>query len=430
MEENRPEPPPEWQEPPRQEPDREEIEKQMEAAIPPEGASTELEVGHRLKGKLVQIGEKESFLDYGGRSEAIILSQELRDEKGEIKFAVGDSLEATIESVDEQVVLTLGKKSGPTDRDAIRAAYEGKVPVEGTVKSTNKGGFEVAIGSLRAFCPFSQIDIAYCADPNVFVGQKLSFLITRFDGGGRNVVVSRRVILEEERKAMVKETEERLKEGEVFEGMIRRVLPFGAFVDIGGIEGLLHVSELSHAHIGDPKEVLQPGQVVKVQVIGVEQKEKGRRISLSMKALEPDPWAIAIAELEPGKVVRGKVARLTDFGAFVELAPGVDGLLHISEISMQRIKHPQDVLSPDEEIEVKILDIDPAKKRISLSRKSLEKQAVQQEEKAKLAEFKQQQKKKKEDTRPKPEDLPPPPTESMETLLDRLQDKFRDNSLD
>lgn len=392
-----------------------------------DSSQIELEVGQRVRGTIVQIGEKESFIDFGGRSEGTILSVELRDENEEIKFAVGDPIEATVESAEEQVVFTLGKKSARIDKETLRLNYEGKVPVEGEVKSSNKGGFEVIVSGLRAFCPFSQIDIAYCSDPEYFIGQKLSFLITRFDGGGRNIILSRRALLEEERKDLARETEERLKEGEVFEGIVCRVLPFGAFVDIGGVEGLLHVSEVSHTHIKDPSTVLSPGKKIQVQVVKVDQGDKGRRISLSMKALEPDPWDAAASELKTGTVVTGKVARLADFGAFIALAPGVDGLLHISEISTERINHPKDVLKTDQEIEVKILEIDQKKKRISLSRRALDKDTGKREEKTRLTEY--QTRPRKEEKKQKQAPEPSVSNESMDSLLSKLQDKFKDDTL-
>ncbi len=409
--------------------EREQFRRQLEENLA-ETPHKELNVGDRIKVRIVQIGDQEAFLDYGGRSEGIIATQELLKERGELKYGVGDDLTATVEAVEGQVAFTLGKKPAPKDKDGLRELFDAKIPVEGTVKSTNKGGFEVSVSGRRAFCPYSQIDIAYVDQPDQFIGQRFTFQITRMEGGGRNIVLSRRVLLEEERKKKAEDTEARLRVGEVFDGVVCRVLPFGAFVDIGGIEALLHVSELSYGHVSDPKEILSPNQEIKVQVIGIQEGEKGRRISLSMRALEPDPWSRVAKELKVGVVVKGKVARLTNFGAFVELMPGVDGLLHVSEISTQRIRHPEEVLSPGEEVEVKILEVNLEKKRISLSRKVLEQEKARREERARMDEYHKKgskEKRKEEPASPPPQ--PPPPTESMETLLDRLKNKFEDDTL-
>lgn len=405
---------------------------ELEKSLSDNVSGDDLAVGARVTGKLVQVGDEESFVDYGGRSEGVIATRELKNEKGELRHAVGDTIRTTVESVEGQVVLTLGRRPGPVDKEQLRKKYESKIPVEGTVRGTNKGGFEVYVAGRRAFCPYSQIDIAYCDNPDRFVGRKLPFLITRFDGGGRNIVLSRRAILEVERKQKAEETEARLAKGEVFEGIVCRVLPFGAFVDIGGVEGLLHVSELSHTHVADPAKVLSPGDEIRVRVIAVDDGEKGRRISLSRKALEPDPWTTAASAFKPGSVVEGKVARLTDFGAFVEIAPGVDGLLHVSEISMRHIKHPKEELSPGDKVEVKILDIDLEKRRIALSRKAMEADQNRQEERSRVTDHRKRDRERrpKEHTSAPPSgEAPPAPSESMDVLLDRLKKKYEDDTL-
>ncbi|RPJ45203.1 MAG: S1 RNA-binding domain-containing protein [Candidatus Latescibacterota bacterium] len=390
------------------------------------GPSDDLRVGDRLKGRIVLVGDKESFLDFGGRSEAVIATRELKDDKGNLRHGVGDLLVATVESVDTQVVVTLGRRSGPLGKEILKERFESRVPVEGVVKATNKGGFEVSVGGRRAFCPYSQIDLVYCDKPESYIGQKLSFLIVRIDGGARNVVLSRRAILEEERKKKAEETEARLREGEEFEGIVSRVLPFGAFIDIGGVEGLLHVSEFSHGHVSEAASVLSSGQQVRVKVVGIESGKKGRRISLSMKALEPDPWIAAAEGLKPGAVVKGKVARLADFGAFIEIAPGIDGLLHVSEIALGRIKHPKEVLTAGEMIDVKILEVDVEKKRIALSHKALEADSRRTDERPRYAESRPR---KKEPESRRPADQPGAPTESLDTLLARLKEKYEDDTL-
>jgi small subunit ribosomal protein S1 len=390
------------------------------------GPTDDLRIGQRVKGRIVLVGEEDAFLDFGGRCEGLIATRELKDEKGSLKYGVGDTLVASVESVEGQIVLTLGRRPGPLGKELLRQRFESRLPIEGVIKGTNKGGFEVNLGGRRAFCPYSQIDTAYCDKPDAYVGQRLSFLIVRMDGGARNIVLSRRAIMEEERKKKAEETEARLREGEVFEGIVSRVLPFGAFIDIGGVEGLLHVSEFSHSHVADAATALAPNQTVRVKVIAVESGKKGRRISLSMKALEPDPWTLAAETLKPGTVVTGKVARLADFGAFIEIAPGVDGLLHVSEIALGHVKHPKEVLTPGETIEVKILDIDPEKRRIALSHKAIEADTKRKEEKARPEETRRR---RKDEERTRPPEQAPAPTESLDTLLERLKEKYQDDTL-
>jgi small subunit ribosomal protein S1 len=329
-----------------------------------------LRKGQRVEVKLIQVNDKDAFLDWGGPSEGTIASAELKNEKGELRVNEGESFTAIVREVGDTVVFTVGRSRGG---DLLRmreleSAHEGKIPVLGKVRSTNKGGFEVDLQGVRAFCPFSQIDTIYCDDPQVHVGKEYPFLIITFERGGRNIVVSRRGIIETEQKEKAKETRETLEVGAVLTGTVRRLQPYGAFVDIGGLDGLVHVSEISRAHISSPKDVLKVGQSVEVKVVGLDALgTRKERVSLSIKALAPDPWEGAAETWKVGEKVHGKVVRLTDFGAFVELAPGVDGLIHVSQISPERIGHPSEVLSPGEEVEVRVLDLDPESKRISLT---------------------------------------------------------------
>jgi small subunit ribosomal protein S1 len=250
----------------------------------------------------------------------------------------------------------------------LQSAHEGKIPVPGKVRSTNKGGFEIDLGGVRAFCPFSQIDTIYCENPEEHLSKEYPFEIITFERGGRNIVVSRRGLIEAEQKEKAKTTRESIEVGAVIQGKVRRIQPYGAFVDIGGLDGLVHVSEISQAHIRNPKDILTVGQEVEVKVVSVDGLgTRKERVSLSMKALAPDPWDGAADRWKVGTSATGRVVRLTDFGAFVELAPGVDGLVHVSQISTERIGHPSDVLSPNQEVEVRILDLDVSAHRISLT---------------------------------------------------------------
>ncbi len=356
--------------PPEEKPAADQAEELAAAIAEDTRLETKLKAGDRREVKLAQVGDKESFLDFGGASEGSIATSELRNEEGELRVQIGDTFTAIVKKVGDTVEFTTGRGKG---NDTLRlreieSAAENKIPLPGKVKKTNKGGFEIDLHGVRAFCPFSQIDVGYCENPEQFVGQDLSFRIITFERGGRNIVVSRRKILEEESKAAAVETREKLELGAVFPGVVRRLQPYGAFVDIGGIDGLVHVSEISHTHVRDPKDRLKVGQEVQVKVIKMEALgTKQERVSLSIKQLEEDPWANAAEKWRVGTTVRGKVARLTDFGAFVELEPGVDGLVHISQISADRIEHPRDALSVDQEIEARVLDVDGGSRRISLS---------------------------------------------------------------
>lgn len=326
--------------------------------------------GQRLEVKLVQVGEKEAFVDFGGAAEGVIAAAELKNSEGELRVNVGDTFTAIVRKVDEPMEFTVGRSKGG---DLLRlreleSAHEGHLPVLGKIKSTNKGGFEVDLGGARAFCPFSQIDIIYCEKPEEHVGKEYTFEIIAFERAGRNIVLSRRRLLEEEAKAAATQTREHIQVGLVCEGTVRRLQPYGAFVDIGGVDGLVHVSEISRGHIADPRDVLQVGRRVKVKVIGIDDLGGPReRVSLSMKELESDPWEDAQEKWVAGTTAKGRVVRLTEFGAFVELAPGIDGLVHISEISTERIGHPSEALAVDQIVDARILSVDPQSHRISLS---------------------------------------------------------------
>jgi len=259
------------------------------------------------------------------------------------------------------------KVQGADSLEMLLDAKENLIPVEGRVAGVVKGGFEVNLSGVRAFCPISQIDLQFCEKPEEHVGAKYPFRIMEIKEKGKNIIVSRRGFLEEEREEKSKETLARLKPGLECEGRVTKLTDFGAFVDIGGIEGMVHISEISHARIRHPSEVLKPGQQVKVKVMKFETDKDGRsKISLSIKALEPDAWEKGLG-FEEGEIVHGKVSRLTDFGAFVEVAPGLDGLVHISEISYDHVSHPSRLLHEGDAVDVLVMGIDRQTHRISLS---------------------------------------------------------------
>jgi small subunit ribosomal protein S1 len=329
-------------------------------------------VGDTVKGKVISLGKDAVFVDLGGKAEGVLERSQVSDSEGKVLIKVGDVVEARIVS-DAGGVLTLRMRMGgrgPEAKAELQQAHELGMPVEGTVTEVIKGGVSVDVSGVRGFCPASQIDARFVEDLTSYVGQKLQFRITRYEP--RNLVLSRRVLVEEEKSKIATETRKTLVPGLVVRGKIVGFKPFGAFVDIGGMEGMLHVSELGYSRVEKPEDVLSMGQEVDVVVLKMEQTvEKGRtvdRISLSLKALATDPWRDAVAMFTEGQRLKGKVTRLMAFGAFVEIAPGIEGLVHISELGAgRRINHPKEVLAPAQEVEATILRIDVPERKIALS---------------------------------------------------------------
>jgi small subunit ribosomal protein S1 len=333
-----------------------------------EGPSRKLFPGDKVSGKVLKVSKDTIFVDLGGKSEGIADIQEFLDKKGNLTIKQGDWVEMRVASIRDGIHLTKGMKvQGPDSLDILREAKENLIPVEGRVTKAVKGGFEIDFSGLRAFCPLGQIDISFCEKPEDHVGARYSFRIMEIKEKGKNIIVSRRVLLEEEREEKSKETLARLKPDLECEGKVTKLTDFGAFVDIGGIEGMVHISEISHGRIKHPSEILKPSQQVKVRVLKIETDKEGRpKVSLSIKALEPDSWEKGLG-FEEGDIIRGKVSKLTDFGAFVEVTPGVDGLVHISEMSYERVSHPSRLLHEGDMVDVLVMGIDHQTHRISLS---------------------------------------------------------------
>ncbi|MCU0935603.1 MAG: 30S ribosomal protein S1 [Gammaproteobacteria bacterium] len=331
--------------------------------------------GDRVRGRILSIGPERAFVDLGAKSEGVIEITDLTDADGHVTVAVGDSVDAMVLSRDDQSgTLLLGRGAGHRFHDSaeLEQAFRGQLPVEGLVTGVTRGGLEVQVAGQRAFCPASQIDNRFVEDLQSFVGQRLTFRITRYQGGKRsNVVVSRRVLLEEEQKAKAEEMRARLEVGAVLRGTVTSIKDYGAFVDLGGVEGMVHVSELAHGRVAHPQDVLTVGQPVDVQVLRIEKTGNPKhpdRVALSVRALAADPWQEAVDRFPAGARVRGTVTRVQPFGAFVELAPGVEGLVHISELGAgRRISHPHEVVNPGDAVEATVLGVEPAKRRISLS---------------------------------------------------------------
>ncbi len=337
-------------------------------------------VGQMVKGKVISIGSSSVFLDLGGKSEGVLGREEIADDEGEINISIGDTLEARVVEMDGPsgcIVLRRSIAKGADAADALQGAYEAGIPVEGLVTGLNKGGLEVTVAGLRAFCPISQIDSRFVEDANHFIGQKHNFKITKLEQGrGKNVniVLSRRKLLEEENAVQAAILRETLSEGMVLKGRVSSMKEYGAFVDLGGLEGMLHISEIGHSRIGHPSEVLSVDQQIDVKILKIDPPvgaRKEERISLSIKAMHDSPWESVGDTLKTGQQVTGTVVRLQPFGAFIELSPGLEGLAHISELGGgKRINHPRDVLNEGQSISVTILGIDPIQKRVSLTLRS------------------------------------------------------------
>lgn len=357
-----------------------EFERRQSGAEAAAHAEVAPEVGARVSARVVSIGESHVLFDFGGRSEAVAETPQFRNDDGSMGIIPGDQLDLYVVESGEQVVLAKTAKAagGKADRaaalGAVREAQQAGVPVSGRVTGTNSGGLTVDIGGVRGFCPVSQIENGFCADPSVYVGQTLEFLVASIEEGRGSAVLTRRKLLRRAEAESGKQLIAELKPGDEREAVVRRLEPFGAFVDLGGVDGLVHVSEIRHERTNHPKEALKVGDRVKVRVLKLEAGKDGKpRIALSIKAASPDPWAGVEERFKPGERVSGTVVRLTDFGAFVSLAPGIDGLVHVSEAATHRIAGIRDALKKNQAIEAIVLSVDPEKRRIALSvRQALE----------------------------------------------------------
>jgi small subunit ribosomal protein S1 len=360
-----------------------------------EAAGSGPAVGDVVSGTVVSISADAVFVDLGGKSEGMLEIDQVTDRDGELLVSVGDTVRAQVVDSGERsgvIVLrrTLGK--GPEASRELALAYEHGIPVEGLVAAVNKGGFDVQVAGVRAFCPISQMDTRYVERPEDYVGQRLSFRITRYEAGHRgsaNVVLSRRALLEEELAEQAAETRKRLEVGAVLRGTVCSIERYGAFVDLGGIEGMLHVSELSHSRVQHPSDVVSVDQEVEVEVLRIETTDNPRRpekISLSLKSLAPDPWDEVASRLTVGEQLTGTVVRIENFGAFVEIAPGLEGLVHVSEMGGgERISSPRKVVDVGQKVAVTVMSIDVERRRIALSMDRAAREAAAADEREAVA---------------------------------------------
>jgi small subunit ribosomal protein S1 len=316
------------------------------------------EQGELLRGQVVSISGDDAFVSYGGPSEAVMDSAELEG------LEVGDTVEGTVVKTSPEIRISRKMARGKASLELLRGMYENRVPVEGKVSARNKGGFDVNIGGLRAFCPLSQIALGKIDNPDQFVGQTYEFRVTELSDDGRRIVVSRAALMKEAASARAEETRKAIVPGAELTGTIKTITPFGAFVDLGGVDGLLHVSEMSRRRVNNPNEVVAVGQEVRVKVIKVE--NNGKRISLSMKDQEPDPWSDVADRYPAGTQFTGRIVRSTDFGLFVEIEPGVDGLVHYSQLPFG-VKQGDPSIAIGTSVTGWVREVDPSKKRLSLS---------------------------------------------------------------
>ena len=331
----------------------------------------ELSDGDMVEGKIIAIGEARVYVDTGTKSDGVVEKAELVDENGEFSFKAGDIVKLYVVSSSESEIILSKALSGAGKANMLKDASQSRTPVEGKVTEVIKGGFSVDILGKRAFCPVSQMDVKYVENQEDYVGKSFHFLITRFEEGGRNIVVSRRDLLNEEIEEQRKLFFDKVKEGDTVPGVVTKLMSYGAFIELTpGVEGMAHISELSWSHLEKPEEVVQPGDSVNVKLLKIESSQESNtlKISLSMKQTSLNPWDSLENSFKTGDQVTGKVVRLTSFGAFVEIAPGVDGLVHISEMShTKRVLRSEDVVQKDEMVQVVIKSIDMDSKRISLS---------------------------------------------------------------
>ncbi|MBL0920618.1 MAG: S1 RNA-binding domain-containing protein [Phycisphaerales bacterium] len=316
---------------------------------------------HR-KGKVVSVGPSDIFIEFGPKELGVAPRAGWTDEN---LPKVGDELEVVIDRFEPDESLFLCSAPGAVQKADWEMLTPGQV-VEARVTGVNKGGLELEVAHHRAFMPASQVDVHHVADLSVYVGQKMACEVQRIDRTGRgNIVLSRRNILEQQRAETASKLKEQLKEGDVRDGVVRKLMPFGAFVDLGGIDGLLHISDMSYERVNKPEDVVKEGQQVTVKVLKINWDEK--RLSLGLKQVQGDPFQKAAEAIAAGAEVSGRVTKIMDFGAFVEVAPGVEGLVHISELDWKRVGKVSDVVRQDQVVKVKVLEVDPGKRRVSLS---------------------------------------------------------------
>jgi small subunit ribosomal protein S1 len=340
------------------------------------GMKDDLEIGEKIKAKIISIGKDAIYLDTGTKVDGTAEKAELEDDEGNLAYNEGDEIELFVVAKDEHEIRLSKAISGIGGLALLEDAFRGAIPVEGRVSATCKGGFNVEMFQRRAFCPISQIDVTYVETPDDYVGQTFEFQIIQLENNAKNIVVSRRKLLQVAIEIEKKKFFETVKTGAVIEGRVTRLMPYGAFVElIPGLEGMVHISELSWSRVEKPEEAVKIGETVSVKLLSVADgdKKNQKKISLSMKQVDANPWDDVGEKIRPGDKKSGRVTRCMNFGVFVEIAPGIEGLVHISEMSyLKRIVNPEDVVKAGETVAVVVKDIDLKKRRIGLSMRDAE----------------------------------------------------------
>ncbi len=362
---------------------REEDVREQEGQNPPEAESSfgdilnQFEQSHTheapgekgVEATVVSVNAEKVFFDIGQKTEGVLLASLLRDEKGLIEVKPGNVVQVMVGGRNEEgyIELSLIKVERPKDWSGLQKAFDEKLTISGVVTQVIKGGLSVDIG-MRAFMPASRSGARDVPEMQTLVGQEIACKIIKLDTEKEDIVVDRRVVLEEERAKAKESRFTELQTGTVVHGTVRSLLDYGAFIDIGGVDGMLHVADISHGRVNKPADVLTVGQELDVKILKVDVAKK--RVSLGLKQLSPDPWSTAAGKYNTGDRVKGTVARVTDFGAFVELEPGLDGLIHLSEMSWsKKVRKPADMLKPGDTVDVVVLAVNPSDKRISLGLK-------------------------------------------------------------
>ena len=364
-----------------------------------------IEKGQTIEGIVVSIGEEVALVDVGGKSEATIDVDELKDEHGKVEVSVGERILATVISTAGGLTLSRRLALGAATARQLEDAFHAGLPVEGKVERAVKGGYEVRVARLRAFCPGSQIDIVHNTDPAQYEGRVFSFRIIEYKDS-RNIVLSRRALLEEEQRAQAAQIRESIVEGAVITGRVGSVREFGAFIDLGGgVQGLLHVSEMGWSRALDPLQLVKPGDDITVKVLRIDADKQ--KISLGLKQLTADPWLKVGDTYVAGQLRRGRVTRVADFGVFVELEPGIEGLIQLSESGVGRDGDVKKAFPIGNTIDVVLLDIDTNLRRIRLSVTAVQKM------------------READEVREYTERADAPPSEGFGSLGDKLRDALK-----
>ena len=329
--------------------------------------------GEIARGKILSIDKDYVQVDVGFKSEGLVAAWEFMNEDGSMSIEVGDEVEVLVEETEDEdgrILLSKEKAERLKVWDDISAAFEADEPVDGTIIARVKGGLSVDIG-VKAFLPGSQVDLRPVRNLEGMLGEKFSFKIIKFNKRRGNIVLSRRALLETERRRLREATLQTLEAGQILDGVIKNLTDYGAFIDLGGIDGLLHITDMSWGRINHPSELFTVGDEIKVKVLKFD--PENERVSLGLKQIQPDPWVDAALRYPLGVRINGRVVSLTDYGAFVELEPGIEGLVHVSEMSWtKRVKHPSKLVNVNDSVEAVVLDVDERNRKISLGMKQTE----------------------------------------------------------